>query len=98
MRLPPGRLDVLRADVMTSRLPSYLAFRSLTIVLSFSLLLTPWVGSAFAVETDSEAAEDTKFTKARPWDSQTDLPRPIADDKTITFDYPIVYVRVPRPY
>jgi hypothetical protein len=41
---------------------------------------------------------DTKPAPRRPWDSARDLPRPIASDKTVTYDYPIVYVRVPRPY
>src|SRR5262249_12830451 len=34
----------------------------------------------------------------RPWDSARDLPPPIASDKEVKYDYPIVYVRVPRPY
>jgi hypothetical protein len=41
---------------------------------------------------------DTKFAKARPWNAETDFPRPVAEDTSLKFDYPIVYVRVPRPY
>src|SRR5262245_16489790 len=41
---------------------------------------------------------DTKATTRRGWESAQDLPPPIASDRTVTFDYPIVYVRVPRPY
>jgi hypothetical protein len=41
---------------------------------------------------------DTKPTTRRTWDSAQDLPPPIASDKSVAFDYPIVYVRVPRPY
>src|SRR5262245_46792453 len=41
---------------------------------------------------------DTKPATRRAWDSDRDLPPPIASDKTVAFDYPIVYVRVPRPY
>src|SRR5262245_37745088 len=41
---------------------------------------------------------DTKPTTLRTWDSDRDLPPPVASDRTVTFDYPIVYVRVPRPY
>ena len=41
---------------------------------------------------------DVTRAPKRPWDSQRDLPPPVASDKSVTFDYPIVYVRVPRPY
>jgi hypothetical protein len=41
---------------------------------------------------------DTKPTTRRTWDSARDLPPPIASDKSVKYDYPIVYVRVPRPY
>src|SRR5450755_3886174 len=41
---------------------------------------------------------DTKPAPRRPWDSARDMPPPIASDKAVKFDYPIVYVRVPRPY
>lgn len=55
-----------------------------------------------AGEVESAGADDdqgdTKFAEARPWDPQRDFPRPITEDKTVTYDYPLVYVRVPRPY
>src|SRR5262245_6780682 len=41
---------------------------------------------------------DTTPTTRRSWDSARDLPPPVASDKTVKYDYPIVYVRVPRPY
>jgi hypothetical protein len=41
---------------------------------------------------------DTKPAPRRPWDSARDLPRAIASDREVKYDYPIVYVRVPRPY
>ena len=37
-------------------------------------------------------------TPKRPWDSTRDLPPHVSTDTTVQFDYPIVYVRVPRPY
>ncbi|HZL87846.1 MAG TPA: hypothetical protein VFB96_05665 [Pirellulaceae bacterium] len=57
-------------------------------------------GRASAAEPNAAGDEqgDTKFAKARPWDAERDFPRPITDDKTVTYDYPIVYVRVARPY
>jgi hypothetical protein len=54
-----------------------------------------WAGEPAALDDDQG---DTKFAQARPWDSQRDFPRPIAEDTSVTYDYPIVYVRVPRPY
>ena len=57
------------------------------------------VGSAVAEEPDAVGDRgDTKFAKARPWDPMRDSPAAITADKTVTYDYPIVYVRVPRPY
>jgi hypothetical protein len=41
---------------------------------------------------------DTQKTTRRNWDSSRDFPPPIASDPTVKYDYPIVYVRVPRPY
>lgn len=58
-----------------------------------------WASSAMAVEPERvDDGGDTRAAKARPWDAATDFPRPIADDPTVVYDYPIVYVRVPRPY
>jgi hypothetical protein len=39
---------------------------------------------------------DTRSAPRRPWDSARDLPVPITSDKTVNYDYPIVYVRVPH--
>jgi hypothetical protein len=49
---------------------------------------------------DSEPNDpgDTKPAARRPWDSARDLPPPVASDPSVSYDYPIVYVRVPRPY
>ena len=46
-------------------------------------------------DTDSG---DTEYSPKRPWDPERDFPPQIATDKTVTYDFPIVYVRVPRPY
>src|SRR5439155_22912940 len=37
-------------------------------------------------------------TSLRNWDKSRDFPPPVASDRTVNLDYPIVYVRVPRPY
>jgi hypothetical protein len=41
---------------------------------------------------------DTPRTTGRGWDKARDFPPPIGSDGTVQYDYPIVYVRVPRPY
>src|SRR5262245_39091429 len=41
---------------------------------------------------------DTRQASKRLWDSQRDLPARVSSNKEIRFDYPIVYVQVPRPY
>ncbi len=41
---------------------------------------------------------DTDYAPIRPWDAKRDFPPPVKTDKSVNFDYPIVYVRVPRPY
>jgi hypothetical protein len=41
---------------------------------------------------------DTQRTTRKGWDKDRDYPPPIASDPTVKYDYPIVYVRVPRPY
>lgn len=46
----------------------------------------------------ADGRDDTKPVTRRTWDAATDLPRPVASDKSVLVDYPIVYVRVPRPY
>jgi hypothetical protein len=86
-----------------SKLSYYSTFLSAVSVLYLSLLILPatvWIdGQASAVEPEAiEDQGDTKFAKARPWDADRDFPRPITDDKTVAYDYPIVYVRVARPY
>jgi hypothetical protein len=43
-------------------------------------------------------AGDTKQAPKRTWDSARDLPRDVSSNSAIRYDYPIVYVRVPRPY
>ena len=53
------------------------------------------------VKSDERTAEDpgdTQKTTRQGWDTARDLPSPIASDGTVKYDYPIVYVRVPRPY
>src|ERR1700759_763919 len=58
-----------------------------------------WNGPILAAEQDVPADDqgDTKFAPARPFE-RCDLPPPIASDKSVAYDDPIVYVRVPRPY
>src|SRR5262249_40208687 len=41
---------------------------------------------------------DTKPAPRRPWDPARDFPPPASRDRAVGYDYPIVYVRVPRPY
>jgi hypothetical protein len=41
---------------------------------------------------------DTQRTTRKGWDRDRDTPPPVASDGTVKLDYPIVYVRVPRPY
>src|SRR5262245_26435431 len=53
------------------------------------------------VKPDERTAEDpvdTQKTTRQGWDKARDFPPPIASDGTVKYDYPIVYVRVPRPY
>jgi hypothetical protein len=53
------------------------------------------------VKPDGRTAEDpgdTRKTTRQGWDKARDLPPSIASDATVKYDYPIVYVRVPRPY
>jgi len=71
-------------------------------LLSISQLLALRVVAAEAeTSAGAEAATnvgDTKPAPNRPWDASRDVPRPITSDKSVHYDYPIVYVRVPRPY
>ncbi len=41
---------------------------------------------------------DTKPSPLRSWVPNRDTPPHVSSDKTVKLDYPIVYVRVPRPY
>jgi hypothetical protein len=45
-----------------------------------------------------ESTGDTKPTTRKTWDPTQDFPSPVVSDKSVQFDYPIVYVRIPRPY
>jgi len=81
-----------------------LYFRLAVSFLSLSLLVFPaiaWIdcraSGAEPSPVDDEQG-DTKFAEARPWDADRDFPRPITEDKTVAYDYLIVYVRVARPY
>src|SRR5262245_33988959 len=91
-------------DLMDSPSRSFeFPFHITASLISLSLLfLTAAAGvddQALAAEPKPDDAEgDTKFAEVRPWDAKRDLPRPIAEDRTVKYDYPIVYVRVPRPY
>ena len=66
------------------------------LALVFLVGATGWAAEPETVN-DAELG-DTKFAEARPWDSQRDYPPHFSADKSVTLDYPIVYVRVTRPY
>src|SRR5690349_15060836 len=51
-----------------------------------------------AVTVSAEDRGDTKPTMLKDWDPARDLPRPVTSDPSVAFDFPVVYVRVPRPY
>ncbi len=46
----------------------------------------------------TEGQGDTKSFPRRTWDAEHDLPPLVSTDPMVKLDYPIVYVRVPRPY
>jgi hypothetical protein len=46
----------------------------------------------------ADSPGDTRPTTRRTWDSARDFPPPVASDPAVKLNYPIVYVRVPRPY
>jgi hypothetical protein len=54
--------------------------------------------AAKAGRGSAEDPGDTRRTTRRGWDKARDFPPPVASDRTVKYDYPIVYVRVPRPY
>ncbi len=56
------------------------------------------LGVIVSTAANAQETGDTKYVPVRPWDSTRDFPPAISTDKTVRFDYPIVYVRVPRPY
>ncbi len=60
-------------------------------------LLAPVLLAALAAGAADEQG-DTKCFPRRTWDPKHDFPPPVSTDKTVRLDYPIVYVRVPRPY
>src|SRR5262245_8190895 len=49
-------------------------------------------------EGRAEDPGDTQKTTRKGWDKERDSPPPIASDDSVKYNYPIVYVRVPRPY
>jgi hypothetical protein len=72
------------------------------VLLTFALALgVGWLTiPAPAKPGDGTADEvgDTKKTTRKGWDGNRDSPPPVASDPSVKYDYPIVYVRVPRPY
>jgi hypothetical protein len=58
----------------------------------------PSVPGLAGVAPDPIDQGDVKPTTRRTWDAAIDFPPPITSDRTVTYDFPIVYVRVPRPY
>ena len=88
-----------------------LSLRSLAVaslVIGGAFLITSLVPLRAAEPTTKVAAPekpsaeiqrgDTKHAPLRAWDSERDLPGPLASDPAVKVDFPIVYVRVPRPY
>ena len=71
-----------------------------TILVAAAVLFTGAGLIAIPTRADEPPEEpgDTKKTTLRDWDPARDLPRPVSSDASVTFDYPVVYVRVPRPY
>jgi hypothetical protein len=55
-------------------------------------------GSGVKARPVADGQGDTRPTTRRTWDSARDFPPPVASDRAVKYDYPIVYVRVPRPY
>lgn len=51
-----------------------------------------------AAAAPADDAGDTRRTTLRDWDPARDLPKPVASDASVTLDFPVAYVRVPRPY
>lgn len=46
----------------------------------------------------AENIGDTKPSPLRTWDPDRDFPPHVSKDQSVRFDYPVVYVAVPRPY
>jgi hypothetical protein len=61
------------------------------------LVLSISIG-CLTIQALADDVGDTRKTTRRSWDKARDFPPLIASDKTVNYDYPIVYVRVPRPY
>src|SRR5438094_29369 len=51
-----------------------------------------------SAEKPADDPGDTQRTTRKGWEKDRDTPPLIASDGTVKYDYPIVYVRVPRPY
>ena len=60
-----------------------------------AMLPLPWHQNISAAEVDQD---DTERTPNLHWDAAHDMPRHVTTDESVKYDYPIVYVRVPRPY
>jgi hypothetical protein len=66
--------------------------------LFFPVLFAALAATALAVRPSADEQGDTKSFPRRTWDPEQDFPPRVSTDKTVQLDYPIVYVRVPRPY
>ena len=62
------------------------------------VLVSPSTDRRNATERPVDDSGDTEQAPRRPWNPQRDFPPDISTDKSVKYDYPIVYVRVPRPY
>lgn len=68
------------------------------VVLAFAMTWAVAAQNDEAKPTVDADRGDTEEAEIRAWDGSRDFPQPIAAAKDVKFDYPIVYVRVPRPY
>jgi hypothetical protein len=64
-------------------------------IAAYAFWLSDWTVTAADI---AEPVGDTQPVKPRPWDASRDFPPHVSTDEAVTVDYPIVYVRVPRPY
>src|SRR4051812_7725612 len=75
------------------RRAAFLAAFAIVVIAVIRLRAEPPALTATAVQTD-----DLKDAPRGAWDAARDLPPDIHARPDIKWDYPIAYVRIPRPY